>query len=119
MSSNLCRCVLVCVVTTILIFSILLDTAIMSASEYCSRGIAFASTATKQEILNTCYWINNIIRVVKHCPSSRAEETSTQSSSGIRTVNCRPTESNYQLSHLRQCQEPNPSLRGGRRECYH
>ena len=27
--------------------------------------------------------------------------------------------SNYQLSHLRLCQEPNPSLRGGRRECYH
>ena len=31
------------------------------------------------------------------------------------TVNCRPTASNYQLSHLRPCREPDPSLRGGRR----
>ena len=35
------------------------------------------------------------------------------------TVNCRPTASNYQLSHLRPYREPNPGLRGGRRECYH
>ena len=35
------------------------------------------------------------------------------------TVNCRPTASNYQLSHLRPCREPNAGLRGGRRECYH
>ena len=34
------------------------------------------------------------------------------------TVHCRPMASNYQLSHLRPCREPNPSLRGGRRECY-
>ena len=31
----------------------------------------------------------------------RAEETSTYSSLGFCTVNCRPTASNYQLSHLR------------------
>ena len=49
----------------------------------------------------------------------RAEETSTYSLSGFCTVNCRLTASNYQLSHLRPCQEPNPGLRGGRRECYH
>ena len=47
--------------------------------------------------------------------SGRAEETSTYSSSGFCTVNCRPTASNYQLSHLRPCREPNPGLRGGRR----
>ena len=35
------------------------------------------------------------------------------------TVNCWPTASNYQLFHLRLCWEPNPDLRGGRRECYH
>ena len=35
------------------------------------------------------------------------------------TVNCRPTASNYQLSDLRPGREPNPSLRGGRQECYH
>ena len=49
----------------------------------------------------------------------RAEETSTYSWSRFCTVNCRPTASNYQLSHLRPCREPNPGLRGGRRECYH
>ena len=38
---------------------------------------------------------------------------------GFCTVNCRPTASNYQLSHLRLCRESNPGLRGGRRECYH
>ena len=38
---------------------------------------------------------------------------------GFCTVNCRPTASNYQLSHLRPCRESNPGLRGGRRECYH
>ena len=38
---------------------------------------------------------------------------------GFCIVNCRPTASNYQLSHLRLCREPNPGLRGGRRECYH
>ena len=49
----------------------------------------------------------------------RAEETSPYSSLGFCTVNCRPTASNYQLSHLRPCWESNPGLRGGRRECYH
>ena len=49
----------------------------------------------------------------------RAEETSTYSSSGFCTVNCRPMASDYPLSHLRPCQESNPSLRGGRREWYH
>ena len=35
------------------------------------------------------------------------------------TVNCRPTASNYQLSHLRPSRGSNPGLRGGRRECCH
>ena len=51
--------------------------------------------------------------------SGRAEETSTYSLSGFCTVNCRPTTSNYQLSHLRPCRELNLGLRGERRECYH
>ena len=42
-----------------------------------------------------------------------------QFASGFCTVNCRPTASKYQLSHLRPCWEPNPGLRGGRQECYH
>ena len=49
----------------------------------------------------------------------RAEETSTYSWSRFCSVNCWPTASNYQVSHLRPCWELNPGLRGGRRECYH
>ena len=61
----------------------------------------------------------NTVQVISRRVVGRAEETSTYSSSGFCTVNCRPMASNYQLSDLRPCREPNPSLRGGRRECYH
>ena len=61
----------------------------------------------------------NTVKVISRRVVGRAEETSTYSSSGICTVNCQPTASNYQLSHLRPCRKPNPVLRGGRRECYH
>ena len=56
----------------------------------------------------------NTVQVISRGVVGRAEETSTYSSSGFCTVNCRPTASNYQLSHLRPCREPNPGLRGGR-----
>ena len=59
----------------------------------------------------------NTVQVISRQVVGRAEETSTYSSSGFCTVNCRPTASNYQLSHLRPCWELNPGLRGGRREC--
>ena len=55
----------------------------------------------------------NTVQVISRRVVGRAEETSTYSLSGFCTVNCRPTASNYQLSHLRPC------LRGGRQECYH
>ena len=61
----------------------------------------------------------NTVQVISQRVFGRAEETSTYSLSGSCTVNCRPTASNYQLSHLRPCREPNPGLRGGRRDCYH
>ena len=61
----------------------------------------------------------NTVQVISRRVVGRAEETSTYSSSGFCAVNCRPMASNYQLSHLRSSQEPNPSLRGGRRECCH
>ena len=61
----------------------------------------------------------NTVQVISRRVVGRAEETSTYSSLGFCTVNCRPTASNYQLSHLRPCRESNPGLRGGRRECYH
>ena len=61
----------------------------------------------------------NTVQVISRRVVGRAEETSTCSSLGFCTVNCRPTARNYQLSHLRPCRESNPGLRGGRRECYH
>ena len=53
----------------------------------------------------------NTVQVISRQVVGRAEETSTYSSLGFCTVNCRPTASSYQLSHLRPCAESNPSLR--------
>ena len=50
----------------------------------------------------------NTIQVISRRVVGRAEETSTYSSLGLCTVNCRPTASNYQLSHLRPSQGSNP-----------
>ena len=61
----------------------------------------------------------NTVQILSRRVVGRAEETSTYSLLGFCTVNCRPTVSNYQLSHLRPCWGSNPGLRGGRRECYH
>ena len=61
----------------------------------------------------------NTVQVISRRVVGRAEETSTYSSLGLCTVNCRPTASNYQLSHLRPSRGSNPGLRGGRHECYH
>ena len=61
----------------------------------------------------------NTVQVISRQVVGRAEETSTYSSSGFCTVNGQPTASNYQLPHLRPCRDPNPSIRAGRRECYH
>ena len=43
----------------------------------------------------------NTVQVISRWVVGRAEETSTYSSLGFCTVNCRPTASNYQLSHFR------------------
>ena len=59
------------------------------------------------------------VQVISRWVVGRAEETSTYSSLGFCTVNCRPSASNYQLSHLRPCRGSNPGFRGGRQECYH
>ena len=42
----------------------------------------------------------NTVQVISRRVVGRAEETSTYSLLGFCTVNCRPTASNYQLSHL-------------------
>ena len=44
----------------------------------------------------------NTVQVISRRVVGRAEETSTYSLLGFCTVNCRPTASNYQLSHLQQ-----------------
>ena len=61
----------------------------------------------------------NTVQVISRRVVGRAEETSTYSSLGFCTVNCRPMASNYQLSHLRPWRGSNPGRRGGRPECYH
>ena len=43
----------------------------------------------------------NTVQAISRRVVGRAEETSTYSSLGFCTVNCRPMASNYQLSHLR------------------
>ena len=52
----------------------------------------------------------NTVQVISRRVVGRAEETSTYSSLGFCTVNCRPMASNYQLSHLRPCRELNPEM---------
>ena len=55
----------------------------------------------------------NTVQVISRRVVGRAEETSTYSSLGLCTVNCRLTASNYQLnSHLRPLRGSNPGLRG-------
>ena len=76
-------------------------------------------TKTSSDKLNLFIYLGfyvtfNTVQVISRRVVGRAEETSTYSSSGFCAVNCRPTESNYQLSHFRPCQESNPGLRGGR-----
>ena len=43
----------------------------------------------------------NTVQIISGLVVGRTEETSTYSWSRFCTVNCRPTASNYQLSHLR------------------
>ena len=50
----------------------------------------------------------NTVQVISRRVVGRAEETSTYSLLGFCTVNCRPTASNYQLSHLRPWRGSNP-----------
>ena len=50
----------------------------------------------------------NTVQVISQWVVGRAEETSTYSSLGFCSVNCGPTASNYQLSHLRPCQGIEP-----------
>ena len=55
----------------------------------------------------------NTVQVISRRVVGRAEETSTLSSLGFCTVNCRPTASNYQLSHLSLCGDRTPASEVG------
>ena len=55
----------------------------------------------------------NTVQVISRRVVGRAEETSTYSSLGFCIVNCRPTASNYQLSHLRPCGDRTPASEVG------
>ena len=70
-------------------------------------------------IYSGLYVAFDTVQVISQRVVGRAEETSTYSSLGLCTVNCRPTASNHQLSQLRPSRGSNPGLRGGRRGCYH
>ena len=92
---------------------------------------SFKYTASSIETLNVIsVWVlylfiwgfmslSKSVQVISQRVVGRAEESSTYCLSGFCGVNCRPMASNYQLSRLRPCRYPNPSFRGGRRECYH
>ena len=53
-----------------------------------------------EDLFGVFYVAFNTVQVISRRVVGRAEETSTYSSLGFCTVNCRPTASNYQLSHL-------------------
>ena len=55
----------------------------------------------------------NTVQVISRRVVGRAEETSTYSSLGFCTVNCRPTASNYHHSHVRPYRELNPLCHRG------
>ena len=61
----------------------------------------------------------NTLQVISRWVVGSTEETSTYSSSGLCTVNCRPTASNCQLSHLRSGREPKPRSQRWEARCYH
>ena len=98
---------------------------INSKKQYNSDKDILKDCASIYSKLYTSIFLFGILRCFQHCTghittgSWKGRGTSTYSSLGFCTVNCQPTASNYQLSHLRPCRESNPGLRGGRRECYH
>ena len=87
--------------------------------EQCNCILVIFCTTYNLFIYLGFYVAFNTVQVISRRVVGRAEETSTYSSLGLCTVNCRPMASNYQLSHLRPSRGSNPGLRGGRRECYH
>ena len=87
-------------------------------NSYSSKGVSKIHLSIKVVCLSKMvqfiylgfYVALNTVQVISRRVVGRPEETSTYSWSRFCTVNCRPTASNYQLSHLRPCQEPNPRL---------
>ena len=95
-----------------------------ACGSYLARGLMDMLCTFCKKLVNLFIYLRfylafNPVQVISQRVVGRAEETSTYSSLGLCTVNCRPTANNYQLSHLRLSQGSNPGLRGGRRVCYH
>ena len=65
------------------------------------------------------YVMPSILLVILRWVIGRADKTSTYSWSKFYTVNCLPTASTYQLSHIRSGQDLNSDLRGGRPVRHH
>ena len=87
-------------------------------STFLSHKAGYHAEGASLSEVSVCIYLGfyvtfNTVQVISRWVVGRAEETSTYSSSGFCTVNCRPTASNYQLSHLRPYRESNPSLGGG------
>ena len=78
-------------------------------TKFLCGGLNFSKQRLYLFIYLGFYVAFNTVQVISQRVVGRAEETSTYSSLGFYTVNCRPVASNYQLSHLRSCQiKPRP-----------
>ena len=84
------------------------------------KAVAFTLLAFPAAFNTLCLFIYlgfnvsfNTVQVISRRVVGRAEETSTYSSLGLCTVNCRPTASNDQLSHLSPCGDRTPASEVG------
>ena len=82
-------------------FVIVSHTPVLSKPFVSCHSAAIAAILLYLFIYLGFYVTFDTVQVISRRVVGRAEETSTYSSSGICTVNCRLTASNYQLSHLR------------------
>ena len=78
---------------------------------YCA--LRSCSLHLSQYIYSGFYVAFNTVQIISQWVVGRVEEISTYSSLGFCTVKCRPTASNYQLSHLRPCGDRTPALEVG------
>ena len=78
-----------------------------------TEGDVLTHTATDLFIYLEFYVAFNTVQVISRWVVGRAEETSKYSLLGFCIVNCRPTASNYHLSHLRPGGDRTPASEVG------